>query len=126
MCMVSFLIGFGIISLKPLYQKNRLEAEIQKLAGTIQLLRVKSILENKTYELRFQNKHLEYRRKSGSTWQKWNQKQVDEEIEYSFHGSLYFNSKGFLTPKTIWLKLGDLQQNIVININGRIRFSEIF
>ncbi len=126
---VVFIIGvlssIGIVSFKPLWQKHQLSQSTNNIEEQIQLLRLKSIIENCTFEMKFDQHHLVYRKKQGQDWGNWRRYRLNEAAEYSMSGSIYFDNKGFTSPKTITIKMLNGFQQLIININGRVRKSEI-
>jgi len=124
-CILGVISAFGLVSFKPLWQKNTLQTAARELESRMQFLRMRAILENSTIEMKISGHYLVYRKKEGTAWWDWKKHRLDDRIQYRIAGSIYFDQKGFTTPKTITLNLNQLTQKIIININGRIRTSEI-
>lgn len=124
--LISILAGMASISLQPLWKKHTLNKASKSLAGQIQLLRLRSILEDRTYQAKIAGSHFMFRAKEGNSWNEWQQKTLPYAVQFKHSGSLYFYSKGFASPKTITLGSEAFKKTVVININGRVRESEIF
>ena len=110
-----------------LQQKHKLSLAVRDLNSRFQLFRMKAILEKSTYQIRLTGNQLDYRHKKEDTsWSDWNHVSLDLAIDYSMNKWINFSSKGFASPKTVYLKYGDFSQDMVVNINGGIRFSDIY
>ncbi len=126
LCVLSVVSSIGYVSLKPLWYKQVLSNAVTDLENTLQFLRMSAIIENATIQLKLDSSSLRYRKRKGSGWGEWRLKALDSSIVHSAGSSIYFSGSGFTSPKTVTLKYGNLNQNLIININGRIRTSEVY
>ncbi len=101
LCIISILCGFAAVSVGPLWKKHQLRLAVDDIISQIQLFRMKSILENRTYQIKFSQPHLYYCSKSNNQWSGWKQYKLKDQVFYSMSGTTYFYSKGFASPKTI-------------------------
>lgn len=124
-CIVGILSAAAMVSFKPMLEKHRLSLSTQNLEGILQSYRMKAILQNTTYEIRIGGEYLLSRRQQDEHWEEWRKHQFLTEASVDFSGSVYIDGKGFMTPKTIHLRYGKSDQYLVININGRMRRSEL-
>ncbi len=125
-CLISVITGFGLLSFDPLWKKHQLKLASTDFKGKIQLYRMKAILKNTTYQIRLNNNILYVRNKEGESWSDWRNLKLRDKISYSFAGNIYFYQKGFASPKTMTLGFGDYNKKLILNINGRVRESEIY
>jgi hypothetical protein len=109
-----------------MWQKHLLKQTTGQMMGQIQTYRMKAILERRTYQMKIAGQVLSHRYKTGLDWSGWEQTMFAEPSKLSMNGTSSFYSKGFASPKTITAVQGDYHQKIIININGRARFSEIY
>jgi type II secretion system protein H len=124
-CIIGILTSLSFVFFKPLWEKHQIQQAADEIENQIQLLRMKAILENNTYEMKLTNQIIEYRKRNSSHWEDWRKYVLKKTMNYSMPGSIYFDSKGFTSPKTITISLKNRFQQIIININGRVRKSEI-
>jgi Tfp pilus assembly protein FimT len=123
-CIIGLLTAIGAVSVKPMWQKHQLRQSVGELEDRIQLLRLKAIIENETFEMKISDRYLVYRKKQGNSWENWKKHRLVDAVHYSLSGSVYFDRKGFASPCTIQIKLGDRSQKLTININGRVKIGE--
>lgn len=124
-CIIGVISSFGLVSLKPLWQKHQLRQSISEVDSQVQILRLKAILEDCTYQMKIDGQYLLFRKKIKNKWLDWQKYQLNESTSVLISGSIYFDSKGFASPKSITIQLGQRYQQLIININGRTRRSEI-
>lgn len=125
LCIISVLVGFGSVSFRPLWQKHQLSLAVKELQSELELTRINAIIENKTFQFSTEPGIARTRKKNNVGWTQWHNKQFDETVTVLFSGNLYFYGKGFASPKTITIIREELRQQLVINVNGRIRRNEI-
>ncbi|MBU3917870.1 prepilin-type N-terminal cleavage/methylation domain-containing protein [bacterium] len=125
-CIISIMTGFAAVSLEPLWKKHELRLAVTDLKGQIQILRTKAILQQKTYQIKFSGPDLFFRRNNGNQWENWTRRELNAQVQFSMSGTCQFYSKGFASPKTIELAHNNYKQNLIVNINGRVRTSEIY
>ncbi len=125
-CIISIATGFAVVSLEPLWKKHELRLAVTELKGQIQLLRAKAILQQKTYQIKLSGPDLFFRRKAGNQWGDWTRRKLNNQVQISMSGTCQFYSKGFASPKTIVFAHANYQQSLIVNINGRVRTSEIY
>ncbi len=125
-CLVSIIAGLATVSLEPLWKKHQLRLAVSNMTGTIQLFRMKAIIEKRTFQLKIENRRLYYRGRLTDQWESWSNWDLYTQVEYSMSGTTSFYSKGFASPKTITVTRNEFHQKIIININGKTRTSEIF
>jgi len=126
LCIVSVLMGIGSFTLHPLWKKHQLNTAVNSFISDIQLMRMKAILEKRTFQMKISGGVLFYHSMEEVTWSQWNERQLDKEVTYSMSGVTSFYDKGFASPKTIILKGNEYSRKVIININGRTRTSEIY
>ena len=126
LCIVSIMAAFATVSFRPLWDKHRLNISTQELNGFVQLLRMKAILKKCTYQIKFVDNDIFYRKKNKQNWDNWLKREMSDATQYSMTGSSYFYSKGFASPKTITLAVNNYHQKLIININGRTRTTTIY
>lgn len=123
---ITIITGLAAVTLGPYWQKHQLKQATSELMEQIQICRTKAIIEQKTYQMKITGEMLFRRYKSGTDWSNWEQTRLSSPAHVSMSGTSYFYSKGFASPKTITVSHYDYKQKVVININGRARFSEIY
>ncbi len=123
---ISIISSISYVSLRPLWNKQALYSAVLDLENSIQFFRMKAIIENSTIEMKLDPSCLNYRQKRENQWEGWRKRQLERSVFYSASGSIYFSGNGFASPRTLTLKSNDYSQQLIININGRIRKSEIF
>jgi len=126
LCLVSILTGLAVVHLRPAWQKYRLNLAAQDLKQQIQVLRLKAILHRSTYQARIDGKMLFYRRYTGEDWENWQSRALNDQAVYDMEGISAFYSRGFVSPKTVVLQNGDFKRDLIVNINGRARLSNIY
>ena len=126
LCVVVIVAGISVVSLNPAWQKRRLGFATEELRQRFQTLRLKSIMAKRDHQAIIQDKYVFFRHRENEDWSDWEKTALNPTIKYSMKGTESFYSKGFASPKTITLTNGEYSQKIIININGRIRVSEIF
>jgi len=115
-----FNVSFGNI-----YHKSQLKTAAALIKQTLINSRLTAITQNLSVQHKILEKMLCTRTKKNQDWNKWNCKHLHgENINYYMKGQINFSSRGFATPKTIKIHLGELTLSIIININGSIR--EVF
>jgi len=123
---ISLITGIAAVSFGPLRQKHNLSLATEDLVRQFRLLRIKAILDKTTYQAKINNQVLHYRLKLGNRWEDWQTYQLSNQIQYNMSGTSRFYEKGFVSPKTVTLSDGEYRQQLIVNINGRIRTSELY
>lgn len=123
-CIVGLLTTIGTITIKPLWEKRQLWLAAVELEDRIAILRMRAIIENETFEMKISDQFLVYRKKQDSSWGSWQKYHLSDTVRYSLTKSVYFDRKGFASPCTILIKLGERSQKLTININGRVKIGE--
>ena len=124
-CIIGVISSFGMVSLKPLWEKHQLHQSISEVDAQVQMLRLKAIVEDCTYQMKIEGHYLIFRKKINDKWLGWNKYRLSESTKALMSGSIYFDNKGFASPKSITIQLEQRYQQLIININGRTRRSEI-
>ncbi len=124
-CIIGVIASFGVVSLKPLWQKHQLHQSISDIDSQVQILRLKAILEDCTYQMRIEGQYLLFRKKTKNKWLDWNKYKLGESTKVLMSGSVFFDNKGFSSPKSITIQLEQRYQLLIININGRTRRSQV-
>ena len=120
------LTSFGTISFSPLWNKQQLNNATNDLKGRIQVLRMEAILKSKSFRMSVNEPQLIVESKEVGTWSFDRKIALNPDVTISYSGYLYFHNRGFMSPKTIKIKRGEYCKSIVVNINGRIRESEVY
>ena len=121
---VSILSGSAYITLGPLWKKHEIGLVASDLTGHIQSLRLRAILEGVTYQMMIEDSSLKFKKATSAG--PWRKIELGESVHCSLKGRVLFSSRGFTSPKTIFLSTSKFKQNVIININGRVRRSEIY
>ena len=124
-CIIGVISSLGMVSLKPLWQKHQLHQSTSEVDSQVQMLRLKAILEDCTYQMKIDDRHLLFRKKIQNKWLGWKKYRLSERTSVFMSGSIYFDNKGFTSPKSITIQLEQRYQQLIININGRTRRSEV-
>lgn len=123
---ISVIAGISTVSLNQLGAKQTLHSASDELIHQLQLLRLKAILEKKTYQAKFQSHLFFHRKKEKAEWSEWTSYPLANHVNFSLSSTINFSEKGFTSPRTITISNQDIKQKVIININGRIRKSEIY
>ena len=123
---ISVIAGISTVSFNQLTSKQALHSASDELIHQLQILRLKAILQKKLYQAKFQS-HLFYQRNKEKTeWSEWKSYPLANRVIFSLSSPITFSAKGFTSPRTITLSNQDIKQKVIINLNGRIRKSEIY
>ncbi len=120
-CLISIITGIATVSYESFWIKEQLRSASDELVQQIQLARMKSVLENRSYQIRLEQHILSTFHYQNNQWELWSNFQLNPTIIYQFSGTINFSAKGFASPKSIYLTKNDFTKKVVININGRIR-----
>ena len=119
--LIAIMTGLVTVSYRPFWIGEQLRSASNELIQQLQLARMKSILENRSYRLGLERNLLRIYYAEKNRWQLGKNFQLDGSIRYHFPGNVNFSSRGFASPKTIHLTKDDHTTKVIININGRIR-----
>ena len=120
-CLVSIIMGLATVAYRPLWTKEELRSAADELIQQIQLARLKSILENRSYQLAADQRILTTFYYQNGQWYEGARFQLNETIDYQLSGRIHFSAKGFASPKTIYLNKHNYTKKVIVNLNGRIR-----
>lgn len=115
--LLAVLAGVATTTFPSLLEKHRLSLAVKEFVGQLNLKRSRSILENKSYQLKISNHFLETYHNSVLV----QSYALPREFTYVLSGSIYFHGKGIASPKTTVILSPTYSHKVVININGRIR-----
>ncbi len=119
---ISTITALFHVSFGKLYYKSHLKTASDILKQTLISSRLTAITQNLSIQHKISENMLCTRIKNDQEWKKWNCINLNEEnINYEMMGQINFSPRGFATPKTIKIHLGELTLALIININGSIR-----
>ncbi|MBT4289843.1 MAG: prepilin-type N-terminal cleavage/methylation domain-containing protein [Deltaproteobacteria bacterium] len=119
---ISTMTALFNVSFGKMYHKSQLKTASALLKQTLINSRLTAITQNLSVQHKILEKMLCTRTKKNQDWNQWNCKHLNgENINYYMKGQINFSSRGFASPKTIKIYLGELTLSLIININGSIR-----
>jgi type II secretion system protein H len=123
LCVVAVVTGIAVVHLGPAWRRYQLNLAAVDLKQQVQVLRMKAILHDSTFQARIEGQTWYFRRKTETDWEDWQAYALDDRVAYFMSGSSYFYSRGFASPKTVVLQNGEFSRRLIVNINGRARLS---
>lgn len=123
---ISIIAGVSSVSLAQINNKSALNSASNETIHQLKLLRLKAILQKKSFQAKFQSNQFFYRNKENNQWNDWNSYSSKQHVAISLNSNITFSEKGFASPRTITLSKQAMKQKVIISLNGRIRKSEIF
>ncbi len=121
LCIISIVAGVSAVSYQTLWTKEQVESATHDLIQQLQLTRIRSILENRSYRLSIEDQQLIIEYLQNDQWVLTSAFHLNTAIYYQVTGNISFSAKGFASPKTLMLHYDGVSKKVVININGRIR-----
>ena len=120
-CLISIIVGIAGVSFQSFWANEQLRTASDELIQQLRLARMKSILENRSYQIKLEEHVLKIRYNQNNSWQNWSDFRINSDIIYQLSGKISFSGKGFASPKTVYLTKNDQTKKVIVNINGRIR-----